>query len=58
MIENLGLSWSLRITCILGFIANSLATLLIRDRNKYIEPPQLDFDTRLLLRLDVWVLLL
>lgn len=57
MIEQLSVAWSLRITCVIGFIANTIATTLIRDRNKHIQPPQLALDTRLLLRLDVWLLL-
>lgn len=57
MIEQLSVSWSLRITCFIGLIANTIATTLIRDRNKHIQPAQLALDTRLLLRLDVWLLL-
>ena len=57
LIEQLSVSWSLRITCLAGFVANTIATALIRDRNKHIRPPQLALDTRLLLRVDVWLLL-
>lgn len=57
MIERFSLAWSLRITCFIGFVANSIATILIRDRNKHIQPGQLAFDTRLLARLDVCLLL-
>ncbi|KAF2151536.1 MFS general substrate transporter [Myriangium duriaei CBS 260.36] len=48
VIENLSVAWSLRITCFIALIANTSATLLIRDRNQYVRPPQLALDTRLL----------
>ena len=57
IIDQLSVSWALRITCFVGFVANAIATALIRDRNKHIRPPQLALDTRLLLRPDVWLLL-
>lgn len=41
----------------LTFTLTGIATALIRDRNKYIKPPQLAFDTTLLKRYDVLLLL-
>jgi MFS family permease len=58
MIEQLSLAWALRATGVAAFVANSLATAMIRDRNRAIRPAQLGFDRRLLLRPDVWLLLL
>lgn len=57
IIETLGILWALCITGIIAFSLISIATAIIRDRNKYIRPPQLAFDTRLLRRYDVWLLL-
>lgn len=57
MIERLSVAWALRITCFVGLVANSIATAMIRDRNKHIRPPQLALDTRLLTRVDVWLML-
>lgn len=57
MIDRLSLQWSLRITGIMVFIMNGLATILIRDRNKVIQPQQHPFDTKLLRRCDIWLLL-
>ena len=58
MIENISLAWSLRITGIITFVMNFTAVVLIRDRNKIIQPAQRPFDTKLLSRPDVWILLL
>jgi MFS family permease len=58
MIKNIGLSWALRITGIATLVACTIATLLIRDRNRHIQPPQLAFDTKLLRRYEVILLLL
>ena len=58
MIENLSLVWSLRITGIIAFVMTFIAVVLIRDRNKVIQPGQHPFDTELLLRKDVWLLLI
>jgi MFS family permease len=57
MIEQLSLGWALRVTCFVGLTCNTIATALMRDRNKEIKPPQLPLDLRLLRRLDVWLLL-
>ncbi|KAL8799430.1 MAG: hypothetical protein Q9200_007544 [Gallowayella weberi] len=58
MIEDISLAWSLRITGIVAFILNFLAVVLIKDRNKVIKPSQHPFDTKLLYRCNVWLLLL
>jgi MFS family permease len=57
MIQHISISWSLRITGIIAFVAILAAIAVIRDRNDVIRPPQLAFDTRLLRRLDVMMLL-
>ena len=57
MIENVSLAWSLRITGIIAGVMNLIAALIIRNRNKAIKPPQLAFDTMLLRRYDVLLLL-
>ena len=57
MIDNISLSWSLRITGIVGGIMNVVSALLIRNRNKAINPLQRGFDTNLLRRYDVLLLL-
>lgn len=57
IIEALGIRWALCITGIITFALTSIATAMIRDRNKYIRPPQLAFDTTLLVRYDVLLLL-
>ena len=57
MIDNISLAWSLRITGIVVGIMNLIAALTIRNRNKAIKPPQRGFDTKLLRRYDVFLLL-
>ncbi|KAF8245475.1 major facilitator superfamily protein [Wilcoxina mikolae CBS 423.85] len=57
MIETLGVSWALRITAGVVFIMNLLAALIIRDRNLVLKPTQRGFDTALLRRYDVILLL-
>lgn len=58
MIKHISLGWSLRITGIVAFVLNSLAVVAIKDRNHVIKPSQHPFDTKLLSRYDVWLLLL
>lgn len=48
MLDNLGLLWSLRTTAVVVFFTNLVATLLIRSRNKEIDPNQRMFNLRLL----------
>ncbi|CAN9251050.1 unnamed protein product [Alternaria alternata] len=57
IIKRLGIGWALRITGIIAFTANTVATVFIRDRNKAIRPSQLGFDTRLLRQYEVLLLL-
>jgi MFS family permease len=57
IIKRLGIGWALRITGIIAFTANIIATVFIRDRNKAVRPSQLGFDTRLLRRYEVLLLL-
>ncbi|KAL8770967.1 MAG: hypothetical protein Q9209_003386 [Squamulea sp. 1 TL-2023] len=58
MIESISLAWSLRITGIVALVLNTLAVVLIKDRNSVIKPSQHPFDTKLLSRYEVWLLLL
>lgn len=57
MIDNISLAWSLRVTGIVAGMMNVIAALMIRNRNKVIMPPQRGFDTILLRRYDVVLLL-
>jgi hypothetical protein len=57
MIENIGLERTLRVIGILTGIANTLTVTFIRNRNAIVRPPQLAFDTKLLRRFDVLLLL-
>ena len=57
MIRNISLAWSLRITAVITGVMNLTATMLIRNRNSAIRPPQSGFDTKLLRRPDVLLLL-
>ena len=57
MIDRLSLQWSLRITGIVTFVMNAVATALVKDRNKIIQPEQHPFDAQLIRRFDVWLLL-
>ena len=57
MIEKLGLGWALRITGITSAVCLVLATLLIRDRNKIVRPTIHPFDTEILRRYQVWMVL-
>ncbi|KAH7382275.1 major facilitator superfamily domain-containing protein [Pyrenochaeta sp. MPI-SDFR-AT-0127] len=57
IIQRLGIGWALRITGIIAIIANLAAITIIRDRNHIIRPSQLGFDTTLLQRYDVILLL-
>ncbi|OQN99786.1 hypothetical protein B0A48_14556 [Cryoendolithus antarcticus] len=57
MIRHLSIAWALRITGLVAFVGNLVGTLLIRDRNASIKPPQLGFATHLLRRYDCLLLL-
>lgn len=56
-IQHLDIAWALRITGIIAFAANAAAIMVIRDRNGAVRPSQLGFDTQLLRRYDVILLL-
>ena len=58
MLQNIGLGWTLRITSFAVFIMNSVATMLIRNRNNYVHPTQRVFDVKLLQIYEVRLLLL
>ncbi|KAI9879093.1 MAG: hypothetical protein M1830_009612 [Pleopsidium flavum] len=57
MIRNISLAWSFRIIAVITGIMNLTATMLIRNRNSVIRPPQLGFDTKLIRRPEVLLLL-
>lgn len=57
IIQRWSISWALRITGIVAFAAEVVAVALLRDRNSAIRPTQLGFDTKLLRRPDVLLLL-
>ena len=57
MINDISLAWSLRITGIVCGIMNLAAAVLIHNRNEAVKPPQRAFDTKLLFRYDVALLL-
>lgn len=57
MIKNLGLEWAFRILGILAFVANTVSTILIKDRNKLIGSNQAAFDVSLLKRAEYLLLL-
>lgn len=57
IIQRFNIAWALRITGIIALFANLAATMTLRDRNHIIRPSQLGFDTTLLQRYDVLLLL-
>lgn len=57
MIQHISLAWALRITGLLCLVLNGIGTILTRDRNSIIKPPQLGFATHLLRRYDCLLLL-
>ncbi|KAF7554494.1 hypothetical protein G7046_g6796 [Stylonectria norvegica] len=57
MIKHLGLAWAFRILGILAFVANTISTLLIKDRNSIIGSRQSAFETDLLRRPEYLLLL-
>lgn len=57
IIQHLGIGWALRITGLIALSANLAAISVIRDRNHVIQPSQLGFDTELLRRYEVVLLL-
>lgn len=57
VIDAFGLRWALYIMGIITFSLSAIATSLLRDRNRHIQPPELALDTTLLARYDVFLLL-
>jgi predicted MFS family arabinose efflux permease len=57
IIQRCGVGWALRITGIIALAANFAAITVLRDRNQVIQPSQLGFDTKLIQRYDVVLLL-
>ncbi|KAI0848042.1 MFS transporter, MCP family, solute carrier family 16, member 6 [Daldinia vernicosa] len=57
MLEATGLAWALRITAVIVFMVNLVATLLIRSRNEEIKPDLSIFNFRLLSSYEVKLLL-
>jgi nitrate/nitrite transporter NarK len=57
IIRRWSISWALRITGLIALVANILAVIALRDRNSTVRPSQLGFDTRLLRRTNVILLL-
>lgn len=57
IIQRWNISWALRITGLIALAANLVAIVAIRDRNSAIRPSQRGFDTKLLRRYDVLLLL-
>ncbi|KAJ9604612.1 hypothetical protein H2200_010726 [Cladophialophora chaetospira] len=57
IIDHLGVKWALRITGITALLADFIAAILIRHRNRIIQPKQRPFDLDLVCRFDVLLLL-
>lgn len=57
MIDQIDYTWSLRISAVVVFFVNLIATLLVRSRNADVKPTERMFDYRLLLRYNVLLLL-
>ncbi|KIM95733.1 hypothetical protein OIDMADRAFT_133464 [Oidiodendron maius Zn] len=56
-INNISLAWSLRMTGLVSGFMNAMATIAIRSRNHVVQPTQHPFDTVLLRRYDVVLVL-
>lgn len=57
IIQDYGIAWAFRIIAICVFVVNSICTILLRDRNKAINPSQRAFDLRLLKRFEFLLIL-
>ncbi|KAI1363257.1 MFS transporter, MCP family, solute carrier family 16, member 6 [Xylaria arbuscula] len=57
LLDSVGLAWSLRITAVIVFFVNLVATLMMRSRNKDIKPALHIFNFRLLASYHVKLLL-
>ena len=53
LIDSVGLAWTYRILAIVAAVVNTAAAMLIRDRNQAVQPNQNAFDTRLLRRVEI-----
>ena len=49
-IQRIGLPWTYRVLATVGFVVNLSCSLLVKDRNKAVQPYQLAFDYRLFAR--------
>lgn len=58
MITKVSLGWSLRIMGVICFVMLSLASCMVRDRNKSVRPRLHPFDVRFFRRWDVWLLMI
>ncbi|KAF3910229.1 hypothetical protein ABW21_db0203382 [Orbilia brochopaga] len=52
ILQRLGLAWAFRITAIVAFTVNTTCSLLLRDRNKKINPDIKMFDLKILKRIE------
>ncbi|KAK6542047.1 hypothetical protein TWF694_007819 [Orbilia ellipsospora] len=52
MLQRLGLAWTFRITAIVAFVINCTCSILIKDRNKKINPEIKMFDLKILKRIE------
>jgi predicted MFS family arabinose efflux permease len=57
IIQRWGIRWALRITGLIAAVCQFVAICVLRDRNSTIRPSQLGFDTKLLRRYEVVLLL-
>ena len=57
IIRNINLAWAFRITCFVSCTMLFVAAILTRSRNEIIKPSQRGFDTKLIRRLDVLLVL-
>jgi MFS family permease len=56
-IQTIGLAWTYRVLAAVGFVVNLFCSLLVKDRNKAVQPYQLAFDYKLFARLEFWLIL-
>ncbi|EPS38920.1 hypothetical protein H072_7294 [Dactylellina haptotyla CBS 200.50] len=52
MLQQLGLAWTFRITAIVAFVVNTTCSILVKDRNKKINPEIKMFDLKILKRFE------
>ena len=56
-IQTIGLAWTYHILATVGLVVNLFCSLLVKDRNKAVQPYQLAFDYKLFARLEFWLML-